>query len=310
MFDNCSIGCVPLMVFILAALLAADTAILAQVPPNAALPFVELSASQGSPRALASHVVRQRSVEVHLDALENRGRINQQLPVSFFPDVSYTAVLSSATRSAAGATWTGRLEGWPSSMAVFAKAGEAVAGFVASPFGTFSLARDGTGEYAVQQTDRSRLGNLDPPGGEVVWRVPSHEASYGNATTRSAVDSSPAASQSVVDVLVAFTPGTIAAQDGGIDELKANALVMIGIADAALREVGTGGARLAGMLPVEPCGGCEYPYPNELFFAARDERAADVVVLIAAELQTAGVACDGVDPDCWLSTASHKYNHV
>ena len=298
---------------ILAVLLAADTAFLAQAQPHAALPFVELSASQPPPRALASHVVRQRSVEVHLDALENRGLINQQLPVSFFPDVSYTAVLSSATRSATGVTWTGRLEGWPSSMAVFAKAGEAVAGFVASAFGTFSLAPDVTGGYAVQQTDWSRLRELGPAVGEVVWRVPAKRLSgslssstYDAATTRSSVDLSPA-SQSVVDVLVAFTPATLAAQTGGIDELKAKVLVMIGIADAALREAGTGGARLAGMLPVEETAD---PFRLvERLSPQLDQRAADVVTFIA-DLgdDIVGVACIPfpVHSGCAYSAVHHS----
>ena len=301
------------MVLILAALLATDKAIFAQ--PHAALPFVELSASQPPPRALASHVVRQRSVEVHRDALENRGWVNQQLSVNFFPDVSYTAVLSSATRSATGVTWTGRLEDWPSSMAVFATAGEAVVGFVASPFGTFSLARDGTGGYAVQQSRQSRptRTNLDPAVSDVISRAsqkfpPLPLSSYDPAT-RSVVDSSPA-SQSVVDVLVAFTAGTLAAQEGGIDELKAKALVMIGIADAALREAGAGGVRLAGFLP-EPVvplelrgcieGGVVGGF--EQFLAPLDERAADVMTIISEEVGTnpGGVACQGVGPDCWIS---------
>ncbi len=297
------------MVLMLAALLASDTAFLTEAQPHAALPFVELSASQPPPRAPASHVVRQRSVEVHLDALENRGRINQRLPVSFFPDVSYTAVLSSATRSATGVTWTGRLEGWPSSMAVFAKAGEAVAGFVASAFGTFSLARDGTGGYVVQQTDLSEPGSAV---GEVVWRVPARRlsdslssSSYDTATTRSSVDLSPA-SQSVIDVLVAFTPATLAAQTGGIDELKAKVLVMIGIADAALREAGTGGARLAGMLRVEETGDKPFRLVEQLS-PQLEERAADVVTFIADLGNTSGVACAPfpVHSGCAYSAVHH-----
>lgn len=251
---------------VLLTVVAADTAI-AQFQPDAAVPFVELSANQRPPQALPTNVLRQRSAEVHIEGLEDRGLISQQLELDFFPDVSYTAVLSHVTRTATGLTWTGQLAGEPWSMAVFARVGRDVTGFVASQYGQFSLERNSSGGYTVQQLvfDRNRLSHSDIIGSSRVQRggtqvlglVPNElptvpptrahgQAFSGDHTAfRRSVD--PASGHdSNVDVLVVFHKEAVAAQVGGIDALQAKTLVMIGVADAALRATGTGRVRLAG----------------------------------------------------------------
>ena len=171
----------------------------------------------------------------------------------------------------------------PSSMAVFAEAGGVVAGFVASD-------------------------------------VPSFPSSTFDPATRNAVDLLPANS-SVVDVLVAFTPAAIAAQPRGIDALKAKSLVMIGIGDAALRDAGTGGVRLAGTLPVDLVettdGDTLTRFARlESVRAALDDRAADAATLIVGHDVTIGIAYGSPDVDDsafslvdWSHMASDVFAH-
>ena len=278
--------------------LVADSATGQQAPATAAMPFVELSARQPMARALEIHVLRERQVEVHLDVFDGSRSAQPQslLHLEFFPDVSYTAALNRVTRTATGVTWSGSLVGVPSSTAVFGRVGGAVAGFVASPFGQFSLESAGAGGYTVQQID-SR--GLQPAASDVICCAPAPSSTGTGFSDLSSSSSSPA-SQSVVDVLVAYTPLVIAAQPGGIDALRAKSLVMIGIADAALRDAGTGGARLAGTLPVEfvetTDGDSRDSETLERFtqlgtvHAALDNRAADVATLIVDENVTIGIA--------------------
>ncbi len=276
-------ACRGALLIALLAGVAADTAI-AQSQPDAAVPFVELSANQRPPQALPTDVLRQRSAEVHIADLENRGLVSQQLGLDFFPDVSYTAVLSHATRTATGLTWIGQLESVSRSMAVFARVGRDVAGFVASPYGSFSLERDRAGGYTVQQFvfDRRRLTTDDIVGASRTQRgdtqFPTHahgQAFTGDHTAfRRSLDAA-SGHDSNVDVLVALEKEVIAAQVGGIDALLAKTLVMIGVADAALRATGTGAVRLAGTAVASDESEFE-----EISFVDGDRYSADVITWI------------------------------
>ena len=233
------------------------------------------------------HILRERQVDLDLTALGGSGSADPRLlRLEFFPDVSYTAALNRKAVTASGVTWSGYLMGVPLSTAVFARVGGEVAGVVASPLGHFALESDGAGSYTVQQIDRSTRGQqtyndaiVPPSGPRAGVDIPGR-----------AVSSAPA-SDSVVDVLVAYTTSAVARQPGGIDTLKAKTHVMIGVADTALRAAGTGGVRLAGTLEVELAVEDDIIYgvrgralerlrDHEAVQAARDQLAADVVTLI------------------------------
>ena len=202
--------------------------------------------------------------------------------LEFFPDVSYTAVLDRVTLTANGVTWLGHLEGLPLSTAVFARVGGAIAGFVESRLGQFTVESDALGGYTVQQIDSGISQQLQndaiiPPaiGPSTGLRPP--------LPSRASAPSSDA----VVDILVVYTENIVALQGGGIDALEAKTHVMIGVADTAFRAAGTGGVRLAGMRQVQWVGAQQDKgevlnqlRQHDAVRAARDKYAADVVTLL------------------------------
>ena len=293
-----TIPCIVLALVTVSALVTASAP--GQPPPLAAATFVTLSALQRPPRALETHILRERQVDLDLKALGGSGSAYPRLlRLEFFPDVSYTAALNRITVTASGVTWSGYLRGVPLSTAVFARVGRAVAGVVASPLGHFALESDGAGSYTVRQIDRSPRGQQTH--NDVI--VPPSGPGAGVDIPGRAFSSAPA-SDSVVDALVAYTPSAGAGQPGGIDTLKAKTHVMIGLADTALRAAGTGGVRLAGTLEIELAAdeddiraALRQLTDDEAVQAARDQLAADVVTLILNEATDPGAVGLLLTPD-------------
>lgn len=291
--------------------------------PRAA--FVAPTLNQGPPRAIEVHVVRERQVAVRLDLLDGItvGAAPESLRLDFFPDVSYTAALNRVTRTASGFAWSGNLVGVPSSTAVFARVGQSVAGFVTSPFGQYSLEDDGARGHIVQQRDSWNRWAAEAAPILLPSRGTSSHGSHSDGTgddvgtarasptlASSSTVSAGQSVMSVIDVLVAYTPGAVAAEPGGIDALKAKSLVMIALADAALRTAGIGSVRLAGTMTVDLDGGCdEYGEMLDWFReletvrTALDHRAADVATLVPDLNDCAGIAFLGYPEADWRDIA-------
>ena len=118
-------------------------------------PFVR-SGSQAVASSRDVGVVRQRLVAVASPARLASPDGSQVLELDLFQDVRLRAHRTRLDAVTGGVTWTGGIEGYPGSSAVFATVDAAVVGHVSLPFGFFAVFRDQSGEYLVRQLDEGR----------------------------------------------------------------------------------------------------------------------------------------------------------
>ena len=217
--------------FLVALCVAAPGSALAQVAPPA--PLVRQAAAP-TPAVTDATIVRQRRVEVtSLTAFADSARLRLDL----FPDVSLVAMREGVQRVNAGISWTGRLEGYPTSSAVFSQVGGAFAGHVYTPFGFFRIDGSPAGGYLVQQVD-------DQPASDRDDSVPADESGptrdSGPPAARGGVRvRAQAVGATTIDVMVVYT-ASAATQLGDAVALANTTNLLVAETNLALRNSGTG----------------------------------------------------------------------
>lgn len=268
-------------------------------------PFIGVSSS-ASPPVSDRRVLRQQRVDVDSLARLSDVQASSVLQLDFFSDVTFRAVRERVERTAAGVAWTGSLDGYPQSQAVFVTAGDELIGHVYAPFGFFRVERQ-AGSYVVQQVAQPEFDGSD--------LVEAPRTGRGGAVTisrPSAVDD-----EHVIDVLVAYTNNAL---KGFGSAIRAQAAVDLAIAETnqALRNTGVeASVRVVHLVAVEYEESGDHRTdlarlldPGDGFLDAvvplREEHAADLVALITERMDEAcGAAYMAYQPSSptfgWLS---------
>ena len=134
-------------------LMASGVAVAGQQPEA----FVR-SSSPPERSAASPTVVRERLVEVASSSRLSDPNESREMGLDLFPDLHLRATRTHWSMIPGGATWTGELDGYPGSRAVFATVDGEVVGHISAPFGYFTLRRGTDGAYVVQQIDPSAAG--------------------------------------------------------------------------------------------------------------------------------------------------------
>jgi hypothetical protein len=167
------------------------------------LPAIRRSA-EATPRVTDASIVRQQRVEITAFAdLADPAR-SRVLALDLFPDVSFRAIRRSSGATGDAVTWSGTLEGYPGSSAVFAVVGDEVLGHLQAPFGFFRIESQAAGGYLVKQVNQGTFpegpDELIPPPEEPAAPRPEADTRW-----RPLADDG-----SVVDLMVAYTQDALA----------------------------------------------------------------------------------------------------
>lgn len=193
------------------------------------LPLVRRSAA-ATPLITDRAVIRQQRVEVDVPGGLSDPARSQVLRLDLFADVSFRAVRQELTRTANGVTWSGALEGYPGSSAVFAETTAGVIGHIHAPFGFFRVESRADGGYLVQQIDQSLF--PESPDAVPAPNDPTAAQRLADEPPTGAIDDG-----SVVDVLVAYTEQARAGY-GGDAQARAAIDLIVAETNLALRNSG------------------------------------------------------------------------
>ena len=250
--------------------------------------FIRLS-TLATPIARSPEVIRQQRVEVaSLGMLLDRQR-STFLQLDLFRDVSVRIVRERIESTAHGMSWVGTVEGHPQSSALFVVAGDHLLGHIYLPFGFFVVVRQRDGSFLVQQIDQSALTRGSD---DVITPRTAAADETSTARTGSADDGS------VIDVLIAYTPGVLNgfgsgnALEAGIDMAVASTNRAFDISNVRTRlrlvhatrveyeETGESGTELTRLRNT----GDGF---LDVLHSLRDEYAADLVALITERMDDA-----------------------
>lgn len=235
-------------------------------------------------------VIRQRYVDVPFpDVLKDDTR-SAVLRLDLFPDVSLRAVRDRSGETAHGVSWSGKLEGYPLSDAVFVLVDGVLSGHIFTPFGFFQISRTAGGAYLVQERDQRTFdGRLDdfleaPSSGDM--DLPRPEMADSGAQ---------------IDVMVVYTRAALNAS-GGLSSMRAAIDLAVAETTQALRNTGVSTAiRLVHSREISytesgdsetdliRLRGTSDGYMDDVH-AVRNQYAADLVALITAGRDTCGIA--------------------
>ncbi|MBI4266488.1 MAG: hypothetical protein HY657_19135 [Acidobacteria bacterium] len=152
------------------------------------------------------------------------------LQLDLFADVSFRAVRQRVEPTLYGTSWIGRLDGYPTSDAVFVLVDNVVMGHIYAPFGFFRIQRGSDEAYLVQQLDQSAGG---PESRDDVVVVPDdgpQGSSRPDVTIR-------ADTGSQIDVMVVYTRAALDGL-GGLSQVRAAIDLVVAETNQAFRNTG------------------------------------------------------------------------
>jgi len=269
----------------------------AQSPP----PFVARSTTP-APALVDPAVLRQQRVEVASPAVLHEAAPSRVLVLDLFGDLRVRAVRRRIEPTPQGWTWTGVLEGYPDSTAVFSAVGDELTGHIYAPFGFIRIERQRDGSYLAQQVDPL----ASQEGSDAV--MPPPEPADADASPRSEAASTD--DGSVIDVAIAYTSDALGGFGG---ELRA--LVGIHLAVAEVNQAFQN-SRLGARVRLVHAG-LTYPETgNGLLDLSRLERANDGFLddllrrreqygadLVALVVERSDVCGRG-----WVNSPAHRRN--
>ena len=175
-------------------------------------------------------VIRQQAIEIPDAGLIADASRSSVLQLDLFADVTFRAVRDRIEPTANGVSWSGTLEGYPGSSAVFVLANQIFLGHIWAPFGFFRIEQMPGGGYVVQQVDQ----HLSPePYDDGL--VPPRSGAQPRAAAAPPVAGADSGSQ--IDVLVVYTTDARAAW-GGTAQAAATIDLLISETNSALRNTG------------------------------------------------------------------------
>lgn len=116
--------------------------------------FIQRSMSSPS-GVLRRDVIREQRVEIASPAMLGDADRSSVLELDLFSDLSLRVVRSGLTRTARGMAWTGVVEGYPQSNAVFVVVNGELSAHLFLPFGFFTVEHESGAAYVVRQLDQT-----------------------------------------------------------------------------------------------------------------------------------------------------------
>ena len=285
------------------AALATATRGTAQQQP---VPAIRLEATR--PRALPIGVVREQRVRIESPGWFVDPERSRLLQLELFRDLSLRLVRERLDMTLGGRTWTGRVDGYADSTALFAVADGELVGHLYLPFGVLKIERDtASGAYLVQQVEDGSAGQRSD-----VDFTPERGGTR-EITSREVED------ESVVDLLVVYTRDALTTWR---TLAQARASIDLGVAtvNEAIRKTGVNGSvRVVhtAMVEYEESGDSAVELlrlrtPNDGYLddvlELKDRYAADLVTLITETSDVDGRA--GVGTPLSNGTGSAGFSTV